>query len=204
MSDASEFDYGEEHTPKPKAQIILELQEMVDDAGRLKGEVAELSEQLMNKQSALSDLIEDQIPNKLKMCGLKSLETEQGYKVEIETDLFASIPSVTAINKERDPVKRQYMVNRRVQAFKWLEDNKHDKIIKREITVEFDKGSKDDADALMEQLKNSDKPMHVTESMDVHPQTIRALLKKLREQSKVFPADVFGVYDKAVAKVSKS
>lgn len=202
--DPSEFDYGDEHTPRPAHALIAELQEMIDEAGQLSDEVRELTSQLAEKSAFLADLTDKQIPNKMKLCGLKSLETEQGYHVEIETDLFAGIPSITSINKERDPVKREYMINRRFDAFEWLEKNGHDKIITREVVVQFDKGQKEVADALVEELKNSDRPMHVTEGIDVHHSTLRALLKRLRKESADFPAETFGVFDKAVAKVSKS
>lgn len=202
--DPSEFDYGGDHTPKPAHAAIVELQEMIDEAGKLSDEVSKLTSQLAEKQGHLSDLTDKQIPNKMKLCGLKSLTTEQGYSVEMETDLFASIPSITSINKERDPVKRAYMVSRRFDAFEWLEKNGHDKIITREVVVQFDKGQKEVADALVEELKNSDRPMHVTEGIDVHHSTLRALLKRLRKESADFPAETFGVFDKAVAKVSKN
>ena len=202
--DPSEFDYGDEHTPRPAHAAIAELQEMIDEAGKLSDEVGELTALLSERQNYLSDLTDKQIPNKMKLCGLKSLTTEQGYSVEIETDLYAGIPSITAINKERDPVKREYMISRRFDAFEWLERNGHDKIITREVVVQFDKGQKDVADALVEELKNSDRPMHVTEGIDVHHSTLRALLKRLRKESADFPAETFGVFDKAVAKVSKS
>lgn len=202
--DPSEFDYGNEHTPRPANQDILELQEMIDEAGKLSDEVGELSSQLADKQRYLSDLTDKQIPSKMALLRLTTLGTEMGYHVQIETDLYAGIPSITAINKERDSVKREYMISRRFDAFEWLEKNGHDKIITREVVVQFDKGQKEVADALVEELKNSDRPMHVTEGIDVHHSTLRALMKRLRSESADFPAETFGVYDKAVAKVSKS
>lgn len=196
------WDYGE-HKPKPANDAVREITELVDLAGIYEAQIKTLKTQLEDLEKAHSDLTEDQIPNRMKMCGLSELITQSGYKVQIDTDLFVSIPSIGAITKERDPVKRQRMVERRVQCFQWLKDNGHDSHIKREVTIELGKGSDEQAQGLMERLRKEE-GLHVNESVEVHPQTLRSLFKRFRKESKAFPAEMFAVFDKAVAKVSRT
>lgn len=201
--DPSEYDYGD-HKPRPAQAAIRELQEMIDEAGKLDHEVAQLTAELGHLQNCLSDLTDNQIPNKMKLCGLKSLETEQGYSVKLEMETYGNIPSVGGITKERDPVKRQAMIERREACFRWLEDNQHDKIVTRQVIVQFDKDQKAAAQEVVDKIKEGGKPLHVTEELSVHHQTLNALIRRLRKDENVaVPEDIFGLFDKATAKVSK-
>lgn len=197
----TDYDYGD-HTPKAPHQAVLELSELIDEAGNLARGIAIKKRELDENERDYRDLTEKLIPNKMKMCGLKELTTDLGYTVTIKEDLFASIPSPTTINDERDPVKRQRLIERRLECFKWLEENGHDSIVNHEVRVKLGKGQADVSDKLIERLRDEE-GLHVDETVEVHHKTLQALFRRLRSEKKDIPIETFGVFDKAVAKVSK-
>lgn len=195
------LDYGS-HTPVAPNEAVREVSALVDEVGQLEAEITKRTDELAEMTARHKQLSTQDIPEKLKKCGLVEMTTLQGYKVTLEKQLFANIPSVTAINKERDKVKRQRLIERRFECFKWLEEHGHDNVISREVIVKFGKDQEENSHSLAERLRGEE-GYHVSESMDVHHSTLRSLLKQYREDSEPIPEELFGVYEPSVAKVSK-
>lgn len=199
------YDFGPEHETKPSANIIAEISKLVDEAAELEQDIADQTEEVAALQRSYDRLVNRDIPAKMDICGVKEITTTSGYKVKLEKQLFASIPSASAINKERDKHKRAAMIKRRNDAIQWLEDNNHGDIVKRELTIQFGKGEADLAGRVWDMVaeQTADQSVHMDESIQVHHKTLAALVSELREQAQVVPEDLLGVHEPSFAKVSR-
>lgn len=198
-----DYNYGEAHKPKADNEVLKEIGLCVEDANVKKAEVADLKDKLKVAEGELSDLMDKRIPDLMRQCGLDMIKTPAGLYVELEAKLWANIPSPSAIAKERDPEKRSLMIERRQNAIRWLEENEHTDLVKREFVVQFQKGDEEWANRFRADLAKRKKPLHVVEGEDVNSQSLSALVRQMREAKMGFPEETLGVYEKFTVKISK-
>jgi hypothetical protein len=204
MTDRTEdYNYGKEHTPKPSSEVIQEIGTCVAEANAWKDKVADLKDQLKKAEAELSDRVEKRIPELMRVCGLDMIKTPDGLYVELDKKLWANIPAPSTIAKERDPEKRSALIQRREAAIKWLEDNEHADLIKREFVVQFQKGDEAWAKKFRADLEKRKKPLHFVEGEDINSNSLSALVRQMREAKLDFPEETLGVYEKFSVKISK-
>jgi len=181
MSEVDFFDTDEMESNTPedlKHRIYKLVRELQDHRNALE----DLDRLVSERKSLIADLEMKKIPDALLEAGLSEITTLEGLKVS--TQLF-----VGAIPAE----KKQ-------EAFRWLDENGHASIIKRQVNVSFDKGSTDAAkraEAAIRELGLEPKT-----SLDVHYQTFKAFAKEQVNKGKTLPFEAWGVYygNKAVVK----
>lgn len=199
-----DYDYGE-HAPKATPSVIAQLTEKLELAASLEGEIASMTENLQEKEALLKQLTEKDIPGVMEKEGLTQFKTRSGLKVSLFKQLFASVPSVSKINGEHDRKKKAQLIKQRDDGIRWLEENGHGDIVKRELTVQLGKGEAELAAAVKEAIYNCPdaEGIHVEEGVQVHHKTLSKLLAELRSDSKPIPEELFGVYEPSIAKVSR-
>lgn len=164
---------------------LAELCELKQD---LEAQVKQIEEALSEKKQELRRVTEVDIPDKMAELGMESFTTTSGTRIEVNSFYAANITQ----EKARD-------------AFKWLRDNGHGAIIKREIVTRFGKGQEAIADAFVELLGHKHMNKFVARDKEsVHPQTLKAFVREQIESGEDIPLDLLGVHigKKAVIKRS--
>jgi hypothetical protein len=141
--------------------------------------------------------------NNIKTKELATLMENEGYavgsklilkngKIIIVKDFFtASIPSITKITSERNPMKQEEMSQMRTQCMQWLNENDLKEIIKNKIVINLDKGDNEKAQEILSFLE--DKKVSAKQEETVHPSTLKAVLKELIQSGKDIPFDLFNI-----------
>jgi hypothetical protein len=136
----------------------------------------------------------EDIPLLMSEIGIKEITLSTGEKVSIKDEIACSITEA-----------------REEAAFKWLEDNGHDSIIKTEVIVYFGKGEFEKAVELRDKLAD-DEELDVTPLLtrNVHAQTLKSWLKQKieLEQSEdkpendvAVPLELFGAMPYSMTKI---
>lgn len=146
--------------------VAKRLDELAEEIGR---DTAALE----NKQAALKDLAERQLPDLLRSVGLTEMLLVGGRRISTKTDYFASIPKGSAA------------------TYAWLRERNMGGIIKEEISV---------VAGLRTRLTEAGIPFEAKET--VHPSTLRAFAKEQAEAGNPLPPELFQVHavERAVIK----
>ena len=111
---------------------------------------------------------------------------DDGTEIAIKDELYASI------KKEKEK-----------EALTWLDDNGLGDIIKHDITLSFARGEHEEAERIKGVLKKNGQDNY-DEKASVHPQTLKATFKDLRNKGEDIPEELFNWYETPLAKVKLS
>ena len=144
-------------------------------------EVEQAEVNLKRAQENHRDICERQIPELMDSIGLAEFKTVDGMHIEIQRKIRASVPA-----------------SRRAEAYDWLEKHGYGAMIKRTVSVAFNK----DEESAAEELENSlaGQFAGVRKDMKVEPSTLSAFVREQLEAGSDLPLDLFGVYEQRVAK----
>lgn len=175
-------DYSD-YTETPKNETARELSKLViqyNDAVR-QAEQAELD--LKRARSKLAYLEEEKIPEALEALGTDLYrDPVSGLTIKIEPKIFASISQAN-----------------QAAAYKWLDDNGHGGMIKRNIVVAFNRDQEKEAKELQGELRKE--YPGVKEDCSVHNSTLRAWVKKQLKKGTELP-DSISVERRPTAKIT--
>ena len=125
----------------------------------------------------LKDINEKALPELMEAARQEHIRTSDGIIVDMKEKIFASIPAKNSI-----------------QGFKWLEDNDHGDVIKRQLTVEFNRDQEDLSKEVEQELKDHVAGLAVKTKKSVHPQTLAALIREQLGEGVPVPMDILGAY----------
>ena len=135
---------------------------------------------LKSAKVALADLAEKQIPELMDSLNMVTFTTTGGLKIHVKEAIRASIP-------------KKHLA----EALAWLRKNKHEKLIKRTLSIV--PRSDDDAETLADYFRNAG--FEFSDDPKVHPQTLGAFVREKLENGEEIPDDLFGVFRQRVAKI---
>lgn len=159
---------------------LIETADQMEAAEKL---VESLEAQLAEAKENLKQIAERTLPHMLE--GMDAdIRLPDGRVVKIGEKVRASIKA------ENKPL-----------AFKYLEDNGHDALIKRTFTIAFGKNEAEWADKFEAELASSSRPLNVKRDQSVHPQTLVSWVRQQLAEGAEIPMDIFGVYQQRVATV---
>lgn len=150
----------------------------------LEQEIENLEAQLKEKQEALQQVQERDLPEAMTECGISEFKLVDGSKVSVKPYYQAS------------PPKEKYD-----EAMQWLRDNNHGDLIKNDVTVSFGKGEDDRAGDFKRFL--TENGTSYTDKTGVHPQTFKAFVREQVETGKNLPFDLLGIYIGQKATIKK-
>jgi hypothetical protein len=169
-------------------QEIKDISTMVGILLDKQAELAALTEQVKIAAKAIRDIEEKELPDLMDAAGAKDFTTSDGVKVSVESVVSASITKA-----------------RESEAFKWLRDNGHAPLIKRELKVVFGKGQDNMAGEikglLTDKLAEMDIDAAPSDKSSVHAGTLKSWVKEMVNEGKEFPHETFGVWLGRKAKV---
>lgn len=138
--------------------------------------------ELARRAARVQDLEENLIPEAMAEAGVDAFTTSDGREISIKDFVHTAI---TGANKEA--------------AHRWLEENGHGGMIKRVVSVSFNKEQGEEAKELVQRL-SGDFPA-VKQDQAVHASTLKAWVTRRLEDGDDFPQELFSVYVKKVAKI---
>lgn len=191
MTKPATINLEEDAAPAPAA----DLKNLVNLATKLSDQqkrIEQMEEQLKREQELLKRMEEEIVPSAMLELGVTKLSLEDGTLLTLDDVLRGSIPTVTAIEKEKDPMQKDAMRQRRTGAFRWLQQNGGAALIKSTVEAIFGKGEEAKALVLAEQLAKKGFTVHKEDT--VHFQTLNAFLREKVGAGAKVPFDLFSVY----------
>lgn len=162
---------------EPKQDHLQMLRTMADT---LRDKMRAAQDAALKAEAAANDLMRFQmetIPQAMELAGVTSFKLEDGSELLVKDDLKCSIP------KED--------LHRRVACFQWLRDNGHGMIIKEFYAIDV-RALEDTDRAKLRQLA-AQLEVDIDVKEDVHPSTLKSLIKELLEKGTV-PPPAFSVH----------
>ncbi len=179
-----EFDYSDYEEP-PQEDDLKKLTELAARQVYLEALVIKAEEDLRKAKENLRQISEFDLPAVMDRLKLESFTTTDGVEIEVSEKIRASI----AEKNEK-------------AAFKWLRDNGHDAIIKRNIAFAFGKGEDAQADAFLDLVASAENlKLTMSDKSSVHANTLSSLVKRLLQDGEDVPTETLNVYRQRFSKV---
>ena len=169
----------------PTQGQLSKITTLAKELVRLEALQAKAEAHLSETKKKVAAIAEVELPDAMDEVGLKEFAMSEGGKVTVKRSFIASI------KKDNEP-----------EAFKWLRDNEHGALIKRDILCRFGMDQEKAADKLVALLKKSKQTY--AEKAAVHSGTLKAFVNEqmtspvdpdtLKKGQSIFPQDLFGVF----------
>lgn len=167
------------------SDVLQQLADKVEELDKANAVLLEAQLALANAEKAVEELAQKEIPNLLESVGLNTITTRDGLKVTIKETVHARLSGET-----------------KDAALKWLEENGHSGLIRREVKIPFTREEEEACRELAEQLQGEYPDL--TMDRNVHHSTLRSFVRgELEEDTGEFPRDLFNVYIKKTAQIEK-
>ena len=169
---------GPDQSPTPA------LTKLTDQAVIVEGEIRQKEAELKELKALRFKLLTQQIPELMQEYDLESITCKTGMTIKLADYISGSLP--------KDETERAV-------AFKWLERNDGDGIIKSEVITAFGRDDLDRAKDLEQRIKSQGYAASLKES--VHPQTLYAWCRERLREGKQVDFDTLGLNSGVIAKI---
>lgn len=174
------IDEKEELDPTKLASISkLAAQIQDEEAG-----IERLEKELTEAKQRHKKLTEVDMPDLMDEIGVEEFTTAEGLGVKVEKKTRTSLPAA-----------------RMEEGCDWLEEHGHAAIIKRMVSVAFNKDDEEKAKLMAEVLGNTFE--QTEQKRTVHPSTLNAHIRQLIDEGADVDLDLFGVFEQRKAKIKQ-
>lgn len=136
--------------------------------------VERAEEALSRAKELLREIVEEDIPQLLIYeLELRSVKLEDGSTLDVKDDVYASLSE-----------------ERKAAAFRWLEEKGFGGLIKTEVSVQFSRSERAQADVALKLLQ--DAGYHTELSRSIHASTLSAFLREQLAEASDIPLELFG------------
>lgn len=206
LDDDSPEDWSE-FKVEPEQGDLKVLNDLIKKAGEVQVEAKSFETGANQKKAELKNILEVEIPQKMQSCGYQvgDFISFGGTKIELRSDTYANVPSLSAISDEKDDNRRQELLARREAGLAILED-KAPTLIKRKYEISIDRENVSQAQSVKTLLKTMEDPPEWTEGLSVHPATLSKWVKEVKSTGTAFTSEeewAFGIFPRKVAKITK-
>jgi hypothetical protein len=156
------------------AQYQFELEHQIDKA-------EEALKELKKKHRMVSQV---DLPELMESLSLASFKTNDGKKVDIRENFYASIAK-----------------DRKMRAANWLIENGQDALVKRDVHIPFQAGDAEMVAELCQLLEANGFP-HFSVDFLMNTNSVKSALKELIASGEDVPFDLFGLRRVIEAKIS--
>jgi hypothetical protein len=174
-------------------ELPKKIEELADKICLNLNEIENLEEALKfanKKQYAM----EKELSELLDISGFtvgSKIELKNGRSITLKDYFKASIPAQSTIDKCKDPIKKQELLDKKENCLKWLDENNLGDIIKNNIVADLPRGSKELAEEISKML--SEKQVSHVKEESVHHSTLTATLNDHVKKGNMIPFDIFSV-----------
>ncbi len=188
MSDQENYDDIFDNEPEGvKDNALAQIKATAEQQERAEVKVEKSEAQLKEDKKELVRIAEKVFPELLNALEMTEDITVGGLRVQLAEKLRGSIP-----------------VAHKDEAFKWLNEEGHGHIIKRQMIIEFNKDEEKWAAKFMRDCKQRKKQLNMTVKRTVHPQTLQAWSREMLGDGEDFPMELFGIFLQTFTKVSRT
>lgn len=163
---------------------LQQLTKLAEEQRRLEDLIARSEVKLGEYREQFKAIAERQLPNLMDELELEEFKTKSGLKIKVSEKIRASIPEA-----------------RMDEAIQWLDENKHDKLVRRLFVIQFNKEEEDWANKFQRDLRQRKKPVNCTQKKDIHNRTLVSFVTRELEAGNELPLDLFGVFRQRVSLV---
>ena len=175
-------------TDKVPAEILDELSQLAKEFLEAEERLKEAEELLKTRKKELERYSLNIIPEAMQAANLEEFKTKSGYRLSVIEDIKCHISK-----------------DRKAEAVKWLDDNGHGGLLKTEINAFFTREEKKLAEEYLEKIsKEIDISGRFKIDANVHPATLKAFIKRLKQDGEQIDDELFGVYTFKSIKVKKT
>ena len=174
-------------------EIPKQIQDLADKVCLKLNEIEGLEEALKNANKA-KYAMEMELSEILDISGYtvgSSIALKNGRTIKLKEFFSSSIPAQSTIDKCKDPIKQEELLEKKQQCLKWLDQNNLSEIIKNNIIANLPRGDQDLAKEISSLLLEKG-VAHIREE-NVHPQTLTATLKEQLRDGVNIPFELFSV-----------
>lgn len=167
------IDLEEDAAPlAPTNDAILQITQMCQYVRVTEEKIADLTAQLATHNKHRLKLLELDIPEAMKVAGLKALTLEDGAVVSVDSSKHGS-----------------YTKENEAKVFDWLRKHGHESLIKNVIEVKFGKGEEARAQALIKVLETK-KFTDWAQKQSIHANTFKAFVREQLEAGAKLPKTI--------------
>jgi hypothetical protein len=163
-------------------QELSALGELLIEAEK---EVLKAEKALKEATAARDKIAMEQIPEALDLAGLEELKLKGGTVIGLQEILGVTVKKE---NKQR--------------VLNWIEKEGHGKMIKRKLSVSFNKDQEEKVEALRKLLVDEHR-LSAKEDREYASQTLKKVIKERIEEGKSVPDDIINIYQAKKAKFIK-
>ncbi len=185
MTD-KEHDYSEWETDEPGGNLMSRIEGLAQEQLDAQARVEAIEAQLAEAKAALVLVKETKLPNLLEeaQLGKSKVVTPGGIVITLKEEIRGTIPKG---NEEK--------------AHIWLEENGNGALIKRTVTIDFNKDEEAWARKFMRDCAQRKKELNLKLVRGVHASTLRAFIKAALKDGVAIPLDTFGAFRQRVTAV---
>lgn len=188
----AQVDIEQDQQRAPQVQLD-KLTAMAAEVLTRQANVIRLEMEVEEEQKKIDDLVQHRIPDFMTSIGMNNFSLTDGTELKVKPYVRGSIPTLSAIEKEQDPIKQGLLLKRRKDAFSWLRKVKADALIKNELVATFGTGMDKMAKKFLDLLKTKAKvPVSLEESVNF--QTLNSFFRERMEQGKSIPEKPFELF----------
>ena len=172
-----DFEQEADSAQGPTNEQLSQVASLANYQRELEQEVEYLEGELKKAKDRLRKVREVDLPDMLvNQCGLQGMTLADGKEVAIEEKMYCSVPK-----KNLD-----WVCN-------WLSENGHGALVKRDITLPFNKGEEEQVQKVTEVLTDAGFDRYTIQQA-VHTGQLKTLIKELQEQGAEGPTEKMGAY----------
>jgi len=176
-------DAAEQAVRLPKDELVASISAMANQQIDLERQVEYAELALEELRGRLSKIRDFDLPSAMEQAGTSLIKLLDGSILEVKEDVYAGITE-----------------EHRTAAFAWLEQTGNDGLIKNAVSCNFGKGQDAEARELQALLESNGYSYSANRS--VHPQTLKAFVRRRLADGELIPADVFSIHVKRSAKIT--
>lgn len=177
----ADFVQKDEEIDASKLQSISQVAKQIEEEEL---SMARLAEEMAEAKKRHTKLVSIDMPDLMEAVKMKTFVTNDGLAVKIETKTRTSLPA-----------------DRSEQGCDWLEEHDSGAIVKRVVSISFNKEDEEKA-KLMTEICSASFP-ETQQKRSVHPSTLNAHIKQMIEAGLPVDLDLFGVFEQRVAKIGR-
>jgi len=181
-----EQDTEQEQAAGPTDSDLRKVATLAERQVELEAEVEHLADELKQAKERLRKVAEVELPELLlNELNMSMFALADGTTVEVKDSLKCSVPKKNL-----------------KQVAQWLVDHGHGALVKRDVTLPFDKGQEQQVEDLTNMLlDNGFSQFAVNEA--VHTGQLKKLIQELEEEGEDVPLSMFGAYHHKASTVKK-
>lgn len=173
-------DYSGYQSRPQSDDALAKLSQLAEDQLAASHALAAAEKAVEDRKEELRQIAEVEVPELMDTLGMKEFTTTSGIKIKVAVKIRASINA-----------------QNQAGAFRWLRENNHEAIIKREVKVQFGMGEDAQAQETLKKLEG----LPVQDKSSVHNATLVKFVGEMLKDGLPVPEELFNIHRQRFTKV---